>query len=171
MPGVLGIAGARTAGLATGLVLLAGVALTQWSVAPSRAALGLDLKLTAVTHGELEVGPAGPAVLARGLRPGHEAVGAVKVRNQTSARLAIRPRLLEGPKALDGTLQFELTAGGRRVFSGPAAALRSGGAPFVLASGERETIAVRAFVPDGGERATRGRAGEWRLAFATEVLR
>jgi hypothetical protein len=173
MPGVLGIAGARTAGLATGLVLLAGVALTQWSVAPSRAALGLDLKLTAVTHGELEVGPAGPAVLARGMRPGHEAVGAVKVRNQTSARLAIRPRLLEGPKALDGTLRFELTVGpaGRRVFSGPASALRSGGAPFVLASGERATIAVRAFVPDGGERATRGRAGEWRLAFATEVLR
>jgi hypothetical protein len=172
MPDVLGNAGARFLGLATGLVLLAGVALTQWSVAPTRAALGLDLKLTPVTHGELEVGPAGPALLARGLRPGHEAVGSVTVRNQTASPLAVRPRLVEGAAAIDRAVQFELTtAGVPALHSGPASGLRSGGASFLLPSGERTTIAVRAWVADGDERVTRGRAGEWRLAFTTEVVR
>jgi hypothetical protein len=171
MPGVLGIAGARYLGLATGLMLLAGVALTQWSVAPSRAALGLDLKLTVVPHGELEVGPAGPALLGRGLRPGHEAVGAVTVRNQTGETLAVRPKLTDGPVALDATVQYELIdAVSRGVYSGPASGLRKGGATFLLRSGERTTIAVRAWVADGDRAATRGRAGEWRLAFTTDVV-
>jgi hypothetical protein len=112
-------------------------------------------------------------LLAHGLRPGHEAAGAVTVRNQTSARLAVRPRLADGPAALDGAVQYELTVapGARRVYSGPASGLRAGGAPFVLGSGERATIAVRVHVADGDEHATRARAGEWRLAFTTEVLR
>ena len=171
MPGVLGSRGAPLAGLATGLTLVVVVALTQWSVAPSRAALGLDLQLTAVPHGELEVAPAGPAVFGRGLRPGHEAVGAVHLRNQTAKRLAVRPRLEGGPEALDRTLRLDVTSDGRRVFSGAAGELRGRSAALVLASGERATLSVRAYVPEGAEARTRGRAGEWRLAFATEVER
>jgi hypothetical protein len=96
----------------------------------------------------------------------------VRLRNQTAARLAVRPELREGDVAVDATLRLSLTVApsGRRIFDGTAAELRRGAAPLVLASGERATIAVRAYVADGAERATRGRAGRWRLGFETDVL-
>ena len=171
------VAGARVAGLATGLILVAAVSWSAFRVQPTKAPLGLDVALRAVPSGEIAVERVkGDVLRASALKPGGEgdaARGLLHVRNLTGRTVAARPRLEGGDPALDRVLHIELTRRGTRVFSGPAGALRSGrsGAALPMAAGELAGVRIRAFVPASVPETALGRSARFKLSFKGEVAR
>jgi hypothetical protein len=169
--------GARIAGFATGLALVATVAWQAWRVPPTEAPLGLDVALSAVPSGEVAIERVrGDVLAASGLTPGEDSVkarGLLHVRNLTGRTMAARPRLEGGDPGLDRVLHLELTRRGVRVFLGPAGALRSGRADAALrmTAGELAGIRVRAFVPPTVPEAALGRAARFQISFKGEVAR
>ena len=171
------VVGARVAGLATGLVIVAVFAWSAWRVEPTRAPLGLDVALRAVPSGEIAVERVkGDVLRASALRPGGDgdaARGLLHVRNLTGRTVAARPLLEGGDPGLDRVLHIELTRRGKRVFIGPAGALRSGrvDAALSMAAGELAGVRIRAFVPASVPETALGRSARFKLSFRGEVVR
>ena len=169
--------GARIAGFAAGLALVAAVAWQAWRVPPAEAPLGLDVALSAVASGEISIERVkGDVLAASGLTPGgdtRKARGLLHVRNITGQTVAARPRLEGGDPELDRVLHLELTRRGERVFIGPAGALRSGRADAALrmTAGELAGVRVRAFVPPTVDDDALGRSARFQLSFRGEVPR
>ena len=169
--------GARIAGFAVGLALVATVAWQAWRVEPTRARLGLDVALTAVPSGEIAVERTrGDVLKASALTPGQNldaARGLLHLRNLTGRTVAARPQLEGGDPELDHVLHLELTRRGKRFFSGPAGTLRAGTGDVALpmAAGELAGVRVRAFVPAATPDAALGRAARFQLSFKGEVVR
>ena len=177
MSALLSRGGARFAGFATGLALVAAVAWQAWRVPPTEAPLGLDIALSAVPSGEIGIERVKGDVLgASGMTPGDRSVkarGLLHVRNLTGRTVAARPRLEGGDPELDRILHIELTRRGERVFLGPAGALRSGRADAALrmTAGELAGVRVRAFVPRTVDEAALGRSARYSVSFDAELAR
>jgi hypothetical protein len=169
--------GARLAGLATGLAIVAFVAWHAWSVPPTEARQGLGVALRAIPTGELSVDPAkGDVLRASDLRPGGKdgaARGLLHIRNLTGRKVAVRPQIDGGDPELDEALHLEITRRGRRVFRGPAGALRAGRARsgLNLEPGELAGVRVRAFVPASVPDTALGRSAELTISFDAQLAR
>lgn len=169
--------GARIAGFAAGLVLVAAVAWHAWRVPPTGAGQGLDVALSATPSGEIAIERVkGDVLAASDLIPGGDvraARGLLHVRNITGRTVAARPRLEGGDPDLDRVLHLELTRRGKRVFIGPAGALRAGraGGSLRMTAGELAGVRVRAFVPPAVDEAVLGRSARFQISFSGEVLR
>ena len=171
------VVGVRLAGFAAGAVLVAAFAWTSWRVQPTDAPLSVDIAMSAVSSGEVGIERVkGDVLRASALKPGGDggaARGLLHVRNQTGRTMAARPRLEGGDPALDQVLHIELTRRGKRVFIGPAGALRSGRADAALpmAAGELAGVRIRAFVPESVPATALGRSARYSLSFKGEVVR
>lgn len=169
--------GARIAGFAVGLVLVAAVAWQTWRVEPTQARLGLDVAVSALPSGEIGIERTkGDVLQASSLTPGDDpraARGLLHVRNLTGRTVVARPHLEGGDPQLDSVLHLELTRRGKRVFSGPAGALRSdaAGVALPMSVGELAGVRLRAFVPASTPDAALGRAARFQLSFKGEVVR
>ena len=137
---------ARAAGFLAGGVLVLAPALATVRTPATGVAAGLPIALRVADSGEAQALPAG-TTLQGSLRPRGQAMrGRFTLRNQTAARIVVRPLLRGQRTPVERAVRVELSADGRRVFSGPAAALRRGGERIALGVGEsaRVAVAVRA---------------------------
>ena len=165
----------RRAGFLAGLAAVA-VALLGWRMPPPEGSLGLDLRITANSTGELHVGGAGrPLVAARRLVPGtpHErAGGATELTNQTGSRLAVQVRAVPATRGGDRLIALELLAGGRRVFAGRLGELRSWTERrFEIPPSGTESLEVRAQVPPDVRDRYEGHAEDVTLELRARPLR
>jgi hypothetical protein len=139
----------RTAGIATGLALAALLVLA-FRVPASGHTLGAGVRVVAAAPGELHVPDGGAFLTARDLTPGGAAARArLPVGNVTRGPVDVRVRAHGGGRQLDSGLRMELSAGGRRLASGPLAALRHWSRPMRLERAGERTIRARAWIADG----------------------
>jgi hypothetical protein len=164
--------GARAAGFAAGVAIVAAFAWHAGRVPASAAPVAADVTVAAVGGPELAVDPVAD-VLAGALRPGGpSAQGLVRVRNQTGTTLAVRPALRGGDPALAGVVHVELTRRGASLYRGPVAGLNGrAAAPVSLPSGEQAAVRLRAWVAEGASVAALTGAGRWELTFDAQASR
>jgi hypothetical protein len=163
---------ARAAFLA-GLAL-AVVAVLGWRVPSASGQLGLDVRLTAASTGELEVEPAGAFLVGSRLVPlgaRTTARGETTVRNQTPSRLRVRVRVLPESRALDRLLHVGMSLGGRTIGEGTLAALREWSRPVGIPPGERRALAARVWLPAASGSGYEGRIEDVALEFRSRMAK
>ena len=136
----------RRGGIAAGIALVVLVVLA-FRIPDGKGTLGADVIVAISPTGELGVSRPGPFMSATGLRPGGTLSGDVEVANQTGRRLAVRLRALPDSKDLDRLLVVDVRAGGARLYHGRLGGLRTKTAAFLLDSGRKRTLRVRASLP------------------------
>jgi len=163
-----GVRWARGIGFLAGLSI-AIAAVVAWRIPPGTGTLGTDLTIAVVPTGELDVSAPGPFVTGTGLRPGTESdapSGSVKVRNETGSTLSFRVKVVPSIADLDRLLWIEVEAGGAQLFRGPLGDLREASErTFRLASGQKTTIGVRAWLPASVTSGYEGRIESVDLTF------
>lgn len=167
----------RTIGWGRGIGFLIGLAVglaavLTWRIPAGTGTLGTDLIVSIAQTGELSVSQPGPFVTANGMRPGgDEATGAVTVHNHSGSDLAVALEASPSLRDLDDLLRFEISAGGRELFSGTVGALRaSTQRTFVLSPGQTQTLAVRAWLPASVQGGYQGRIATVDLTMLPKVV-
>lgn len=140
---------ARAAGALLGLTLAVTLLLVS---RPGAAGTGAPaaVRVAIAPVGELEIVPAPPRPVleARSLRPGGpRAGGAFSVRNQTGESLAVALRADVSSTALNGLLEVRVRNGGRVLSESTLESLRVRPLRLQLASGERTSLSIEAWLP------------------------
>ena len=153
----------RAIGLLLGLGLILGAVLAG-RVTGGAAPAGSAITVSMSRSGELQVFPSGTVLTAPDLHPGGPATaasGRVVMRNQTGRSLAVRLRAVPSLPDLDRLLWMELgVEGGPRLSAEVGALRRWSERPFVIRSGERRRISVRAWIPAGVREGYQGRVAD-----------
>jgi hypothetical protein len=150
----------RAIGAAIGLGLVAALIVMARPAGGHGGVLPASLRFTATLDGAVAVEPAAPKLLlASGpMRPGSHAGGALRLRNQTGAVLAVRLRARPSSTALDGTAHVRLVSRGAVLADGTLQALRQGSAEAVrLQPGAAARVRVIAWIPAEVETGYEGR--------------
>src|SRR3954470_3332384 len=150
----------RAIGAAIGLGLVAALIVMARPAGGHGGVLPASLRFTATLDGAVAVEPAAPKLLlASGpMRPGSHAGGALTLRNQTGAVLAVRLRARPSSTALDGTAHVRLVSRGAVLADGTLQALRRGTAEAVrLQPGGAARVRVLAWIPAEVETGYEGR--------------
>jgi hypothetical protein len=150
----------RVIGLLLGLGLILAAVLAG-RVTGGAAPTGSAITVSMSRSGELQLFPAGTVLTAPDLHPGGPATaatGRVVVRNQTGRSLAVRLRAVPSLPDLDGLLWMDVAVErGPRLSSEVGALRRWSERPFVIRSGERRRISLRAWIPAGVRDGYQGR--------------
>lgn len=158
----------RRAGIAAGIALVAVVVLA-FRVPDGSGTLGADVIFAISPTGELGVSRPGPFMTTTGLRPGGTLAGAVEVANQTGRRLQVRLRARPESRDLDRLLRVEVRAGRAVVYRGRLGGFRRTTRAFVLESGHKRELHVRASLPAGVHRGYTGRIETISLELSSTV--
>lgn len=150
----------RAIGLLLGLGLVLAAVLAG-RVSGGAAPAGSAITVSMTPTGELQLSPSGAVLTAPDLHPGGPATaatGQVVMRNQTGRSLAVRLRAVPSLPDLDRLLWMDVAVQrGPRLSSEVGALRRWSERPFVIRSGERRRISLRAWIPAGVRGGYQGR--------------
>jgi hypothetical protein len=161
----------RIAGLATGLVLAAGL-LLSWRVPASNGRLGADVRLIALAPGELTVAPNDFFLSARDIKPGDAPrSGILRIRNITTGPVDVRVTALPSDRVLARTAHMELSSGGRVLANGSIADLRGGSRPLRIPLGGAARLRARVWIPRSARHGYEARFADITMNLRTHVLK
>jgi hypothetical protein len=158
----------RFAAFASGLVL---VPLMIWAlhVPASGADPGAEVRVSAVSSGELTASPAKPLVSTRDLRPSSRRAGAngsATLTNVTAERVEVAVRADSSAPELDRVLRVRLTIHGRPWYDGYLAGLRRQAVTGPgLASGRTATVRAYVWLPKSVRHGYEARRADVALHF------
>jgi hypothetical protein len=161
----------RIAGLATGLILAAGL-LLAWRVPASNGQLGADVRLVALPPGELTIAPTDFFLSARAMKPGDAPKsGVLRVHNITTGAVNVRVKALPSDRTLARAAHMELSSGGQVLASGSIAKLRSPSRPMRIPLGKVASLRARVWIPRSARHGYEARFADVTLDLRTQVLK
>jgi hypothetical protein len=156
---------ARWAGLTVGIGL-ALAALAGARVSPGTHEVPAHVSLVAESSVQLGVTPVGRELLSeRLLLAGRQPVsGRVELSNYTGGKLVVRPRLRSLRGELPAGLRVQITAGGKKLYTGSLGDQR---AALSFRARERKSVRFRISAPKSAARDVQGRVLELSIRWAT----
>ena len=163
----------RVSAVAIGLGIVVALILMARPAGGHGGVMAATMRFTAVQDGTIAVVPAAPKPLFSSgpMRPGSDAGGKMRLRNESGKPLDVSVRATPSSTALDGIAHVRITSAAGTIADTTLQALRQGSDSVRIAPGESATLRVRAWIPADTETGYEGRRVSVELATVEEIAR